>query len=559
MASDPRTNLSEAVAAALAGVGEIDDVLTELLDDLGADRGDEVRSRSLKELRSLLHVAAAVGVAEDVDGIIDTALEPARVALGADALSLTRFEAGAGARVLANIGDLGGGLEERPKDETYAIADYEWAWDMISRGRAFFFSASDPDAPAIAADLVRAEEKEHVLMVPVMSATSHELWGDLWATRGAEGEPFDHRSFRVGVAIARLIAGGLERAELFARIAALAHRDELTGLANRRSFEDQLAAALAAGPGPVTVAVCDVDRFKRINDRLGHEAGDEVLMAVATALAAAVGHEAAGEPLAARAGGDEFWVLFAGAPAAAAVALAREVARSLHGSKPGPQLSWGVASSPQSEDAPADLLRRADSALYAAKLAGRGRIRVADPAASGPAGPSRTDRRAVRDAAPISASASLEGVEGGTPEERLAVVASVLTEDIDAAAWLLSEIRDGMIVFDRGWECELDLGSGLRTVRPAAVPPMPVSEFPRTAWAVANQTAYFIDSQSDAKPSELAFLRRYGYEGSITLGIRDADGREFLLELFADSRTAPLEPFVPVLTRLARRAVAPER
>jgi diguanylate cyclase (GGDEF)-like protein len=551
MPEDPRTNLTEAVAAALAGVGEIDDVLTELLDDLGPFRSEPVRARALEELRALLHVATAISAAKDLDDILDRTLDHACRAIGADALALSRFDAGDQIRVLANVGDVADWEEPRPEDETYSVADYEWTWSMISSGEPFLFSASDPAAPAIAADLVRSEGKEYALMVPIAVGT--ELWGDLWATRTADRPAFDARSFRVGVAVAHLIAGALERVELFDRIAALAHTDDLTGLANRRALEERLAAALGGRFPEVTVAICDVDRFKRVNDRLGHEEGDRVLMAVAAAL-----EDAAGEAPVARAGGDEFWVLLEGAPSSAAEYLAREVTRRLLApGRPAPGLSWGVASAREGSD-PAGLLRRADVALYAAKQAGRGRLCVADSVAPEMVVPEVDPvvRRTLR-AHEEGAAAGLDGLQGGTPGERLSLVASVLAEDLDAAAWLLSRIRDGSLVLERGWESELDAASGLRTVRPARIEPMSRVRYPPTATAVAREEAYHVDIGDPALvAAEREFLDWYGYRGALTVGVRTKNGDEYVLELFADERTAPLEPFCPVLQRLARRAAS---
>lgn len=547
MTTHGRRDLFDAAAtAALASVGGLDGVVEGLLDDVDAGLD---RERALRELRGLLRVATRAGEAATFDDLVEAAADAACLALDADSVAISTLDLEAGtARVLVNAGRLAPWEQRRPADETYGLAEYTWIQGWIAEGRPFAFSASDPAAPAAAAEVVRSQGKEHALLLPVFRAET--AWGDIWATRPAGRPAFDERSFRLGLAIARVLGGALDRAALFERIAALAHRDELTGLANRRVFEERLAAALAAPVGPVTVAIGDVDRFKRTNDRLGHEAGDGVLMAVARSLEAA-----AGDALVARAGGDEFWILLEGAGPDRAVEIAHAAAIGLGaGREPGPQLSWGVASVVAETEAP-DVLRQADAALYAAKQAGRGRIRVADPAAPGFPPPS-SDRRAVRDAAHGAASASLEGLEGGTPEERLALVASVLAEDIDAAAWLLSELRDGEIVLLRGWDCDLDRRSGLRTVRPAAVPPMALDDFPRTATAVDEQSTYVIDARSEAGPAELAFLRRYGYQGSITFGARLADGRGLMLELFADDRTAPLRPFQPVLQRLARRAIA---
>ncbi len=113
---------------------------------------------------------------------------------------------------------------------------------------------------------------------------------------------------RVGAFVARYVAAGDPEGGELAGLALASRRDALTGLPNRRAFEEELAreAARAARSGaPLSVAILDVDRFKAVNDTLGHEAGDNVLRAVARFLARHV-REA---DYVFRWGGDEFIVL----------------------------------------------------------------------------------------------------------------------------------------------------------------------------------------------------------------------------------------------------------
>ncbi|MCQ4165440.1 GGDEF domain-containing protein [Tahibacter harae] len=160
-----------------------------------------------------------------------------------------------------------------------------------------------------------------------------------------------------------------------------ASTDYLTGLANRRTIAAlgaQRLAQAARGSGGFALALVDIDHFKAINDRHGHEAGDLALQQVARLLQAAAG---SGD-LAGRQGGEEFVVLLAAAGAAQALAAAgrlREAVRAqplqLGAAPVAITVSIGVAVA-QGEHSLDDLLRRADAALYQAKAAGRDRVEL---------------------------------------------------------------------------------------------------------------------------------------------------------------------------------------
>jgi diguanylate cyclase (GGDEF)-like protein len=143
----------------------------------------------------------------------------------------------------------------------------------------------------------------------------------------------------------------------------LALTDALTGLGNRRHFHERLETDLDRAEregGCVALCVLDVDDFKRINDELGHEAGDEVLVAVARQL------RGGGESF--RLGGDEFAIVLPGLDEAAATAVARSVvARIADAGRV--TVSAGVAAFPATERN--ELQRAADGALYAAKRTGK--------------------------------------------------------------------------------------------------------------------------------------------------------------------------------------------
>ena len=151
----------------------------------------------------------------------------------------------------------------------------------------------------------------------------------------------------------------------------LAHTDELTGLPNRRHWLEEVEGMLAAGAAG-SVVICDVDRFKQVNDQHGHEAGDAVLTQVGGILAE--------RGFVGRLGGDEFALWVPGETAEAEEAaeyLLDAVGRAFGGGRFTVGISLGIASSPASGTTPVELLRAADGALYDAKAAGRGRAHVA--------------------------------------------------------------------------------------------------------------------------------------------------------------------------------------
>ncbi len=215
------------------------------------------------------------------------------------------------------------------------------------------------------------------------SVTSHAIGTlDLYSGDGTPPRPEDVRvadlcAVIAGVAIQRSVVEDV-----------LMHRamhDPLTGLANRALFLDRLSHALSLRPDPsryTAVMFLDLDRFKVVNDALGHDVGDEILMSVARRLTAATRTSAT----VARLGGDEFTVLCEGLRSPRdAVAIATRLVESLRDPVPladggvAPMsVSVGVAVSNGPDDQPESLLRDADAAMYRAKERGRNRVEVFD-------------------------------------------------------------------------------------------------------------------------------------------------------------------------------------
>ena len=159
------------------------------------------------------------------------------------------------------------------------------------------------------------------------------------------------------------------------RLATAAMTDPLTGLLNRRGFDEGLERELSRmdrGGVPPALVLCDLDRFKDVNDALGHPAGDLVLQRVAAAFSSAVRDI----DVIARIGGEEFGVVLPGTDEAGALAVAERLRTAIEQDFAGDGVtlttSCGLATAAD-HPAPDALLRAADTALYAAKQLGRNR------------------------------------------------------------------------------------------------------------------------------------------------------------------------------------------
>jgi diguanylate cyclase (GGDEF)-like protein len=186
---------------------------------------------------------------------------------------------------------------------------------------------------------------------------------------------------RIGNCIYRYLAGGNIEAEYHEEIHRLTIIDALTGAHNRRSLTENLERELARSfrhRRPLAVVLFDIDRFKDINDRLGHVAGDFTLRELGSRVKEVVRED----ELLARYGGEEFAVVLPESTAADGVALADRIRTSVE-RKPFAfndtlfpvTVSAGVGVTPGGESiTPDELLARADKNLYAAKQAGRNRV-----------------------------------------------------------------------------------------------------------------------------------------------------------------------------------------
>jgi diguanylate cyclase (GGDEF)-like protein/putative nucleotidyltransferase with HDIG domain len=253
-----------------------------------------------------------------------------------------------------------------------------------------------------------------------------------------------------------------------ATLAAQASTDPLTGLANRRSLHERLGEEVARGQrhGHVmSVALLDIDHFKAVNDLGGHEAGDDVLVKVASCLT----EEARAGDVMGRLGGDEFaWVMPETTREQALVAVER--ARHVIALS-GPQsrrvtVSAGICDTAVTSH-PAELLSHADNALYWSKLGGRDRARIYSPDVSGdlPAAGAEGDSECSQALAALRALA--RAVDAKDPirrghSQRVAVLAGKLARQCGWAAEPNLLLREAALVHDVG---KAGLPDGLLTKR----------------------------------------------------------------------------------------------
>jgi two-component system cell cycle response regulator len=227
---------------------------------------------------------------------------------------------------------------------------------------------------------VAAEWSTPPILLPVRFGAAN--MGQIALSPSRRGLSHDDR--RLVALLAAELGGPLRMAALVAEARRLASTDTLTGLLNRRAFVERIEKARTASEQklfPMSLLLLDVDHFKKVNDTLGHDAGDAVLQGVARVLSSM----ARKSDFVARWGGEEFVVALTQTAEAGARIAAERVRRAIQdakytlpsGEKHTATASVGLASAESPEWHLEDLLGRADKAMYAAKHRGRNRVETA--------------------------------------------------------------------------------------------------------------------------------------------------------------------------------------
>lgn len=407
---------------------------------------DETDNTAHRRLAALVSVARAATTTNSDRELVEYVAEETRRALDAASVSLSRLEPERGrVRVLVNVGDLGPGGVRWPEEETFRVADRPELQLLVEQHVGYTTQVNHNRSSAAEREMLVRLGKSSSLAVPILF--EGRVWGQLWAARARTHPPFTSVDLAFAEAVATQISAWLAQAELLERLTHLAYTDPLTGLPNRRWFDERLADAVGEyheGGPPVALVVADVDGLKRVNDTHGHDAGDKVLGHVAGAVSNTASLLRQG--LGARIGGDEFALLIVGAPRTLLTTLTERLSRAAAKAPYEIGLSCGVGTTEQMEPGsvtPQGLFRLADQAQYVRKrrLKGRDGATHRDVRSA--------ERRALRRAGEHGPETELEFVRAALamlhdardnldPAVRLAAVATAAAEFLEASDWLLS-------------------------------------------------------------------------------------------------------------------------
>jgi diguanylate cyclase (GGDEF)-like protein len=519
------------------------------------------------EREALMRIAAATADAYRLEDVMEQAAEAALAVTGAASLSISRWESDRAAmRTLINVGQLGPGEERFPADEVYSLSDNPVVAKLLRDAEPYRTAVDDPGASSAAVAVLKALGKESDVGVPIL--LDDEVWGEVWAST-AKGSPrFGSGDTRFLQAIADRLSLVLARGERFARVSRLAYEDPLTGLANRRAIEERLDALLDPQltlRAPLTLLLADVDGLKDINDAHGHHVGDRALCRVGEALVAAAAPEAAA--LVGRLAGDEFCVLLEGCTIEAAAEVARTALELLADDDPELplSLSFGAAEARPGSTA-ADLLRATDTAQYAAKRRGGGRLCTADPDAEpAPADlGERPQQRAHRIDQQIEAMAArtmrLLDRDLGSRRvlDRVETVAVAFAATLNGAAWAISRWERGSSVI-RSVSTADDRDGRLRGLRMGLANEVyRIEDFPHTAELLRAGVGGFVAQvgEDHTDPAEQELLVEMGFDAAL-IGVVAHGSGAYLVEIYADEQTADLAPATIRMQLLLRLAAVP--
>jgi diguanylate cyclase (GGDEF)-like protein len=245
-----------------------------------------------------------------------------------------------------------------------------------------------------------------------------------------------------------------------AQFEALAHEDPLTGLANKRAFDDRFETELRRAAReyyPVALVVLDLDRFKQINDTWGHAVGDEALVMLAQHIEA----ELRAGDICGRVGGDEFVLALVRADAHSAERVLGRLRRALESVAVGPAgerlgFSAGIAEFPRHASTREALLRCADFALYWGKANGRGRSTIYSPESGGDMRSKEGSEEAVRQRGLVTTLQALaKAVDAKNRftaghSERVATYAVALAQSLGFEEERLDALRQAALLHDVG-------------------------------------------------------------------------------------------------------------
>jgi diguanylate cyclase (GGDEF)-like protein len=540
------------------------------------------RGAATARLRRLADIARVAWSAEPEQLGFELAVA-ARQALDGASISLCAWEPEHGrVRCLVNEGRLGPAEVPRPEDEYYALDDYAPLGMLLEAqvGWVADIDSGDPGDPSVR--LLRELDKRSGMSVPIPG--QGRIWGELYVTRDHDQEPYTDLDLDLGVAVGAQVGAALVTAEHLKRFEHQMHIDPLTGLAGRGAVDDQLQAALSSSAAEGTSAALVLVDLVGLRDLLttdGRQAVDQVIRRTAALVSAAAGR--IDTAVAGRYDWDRFCVLVRDRPADDTVELAEWLVREVRRLLP-VMVACGIAATddiagptPSSDR----LVRLAEAAQSRARSAGgivpvvAGRQLPALAAVGSAVGrrrPSGVSDTATHDTGSerpeladgtrrfLQLGLELMDEAGLEVRHRLAAVAAALCHHVDGLGWWVSAVAEG------GAEVETVDFAVLRLTTTMTHPPgmpsvteqtYPVDDYPTTAEVLRGGWA-LVDAQDPrADPAELSILDAMGAAALLMAGGQDANGRGWLVEVFADALSLPMDDEVPALRALVPAALHP--
>jgi diguanylate cyclase (GGDEF)-like protein len=408
--------------------------------------GLRLRAETLAaEQGALQRAASAVIRGEDAALIFERVSVDLAQLLGSSLTNICRFESDRSATVLGSWSDAtvrgfvcGETLEFEPTG----------GFARVLETREVVRNNNLPEA-----SLARSRGCNSTLMAPIV--IDEHPWGVVSlasADRNAFGRADEQRLRAFAEMLAHVVTNLDERA----RLETEALTDQLTGLPNHRAVHQRLTADLAAAArhgAPLSVAMIDVDSFKEINDRHGHDRGDAVLRFVADCMSRVI----RASDTVGRLGGDEFmWILpdTNSSDAVKAVERARELIAHGSHSLDVATTSVGICDTCSTAD-PAELVRRADVALYASKASGRNQVTLYDADVAEALDAKAREAWFERSQALAGLRALARAIDAKDPatsehSERVAQFAGQLAQASDWTDERVARLREAALVHDVG-------------------------------------------------------------------------------------------------------------
>lgn len=352
---DSATNLPSTI--------ELDEVLDGLERFVPPERNAPVEA--------LMSIGAAVKAADNVPDVLLVVAEQAKRALGASAVTISRLdhEGHDGLRTQTTV-NTGGGLDRFPADEFETEQDRPGLSRLLT-GQGFVRTVHDGRADDEGVISLHRRGLRSEAAWPIVIGDA--IWGVVWAVTHTDESLLEHDHLATLRLVSSHIAAAVTQAERIAEFEALALRDPLTGLGNRRVLNQKLETIFTRNPidrQDVALIMCDVDGLKKVNDSKGHAAGDRLLIETATALQRAA--DTVANSTVCRIGGDEFCIILDGGGMLSAEPVMQLASRTFTDSSASRSLSSGIAFAGPDTNSPGDLLRAADEAQYEEKRRRKG-------------------------------------------------------------------------------------------------------------------------------------------------------------------------------------------